>query len=59
MSENRFDTVNNENENENIDIQKIDDAVVEMPLTKGEIAKKRILAILSKIYYTKNYIPKA
>ena len=50
MSENRFDIGNNENEN--IDIQKIDDAVVEMPLTKGEIAKKRILAILKALAYT-------
>ena len=58
MSENRFDTVNNENENENIGILKNDAAseygeiALERTPTKGEIAKKRILAILKALAYT-------
>ena len=55
MSENRFDTVNNENDNENVSIPKNDvmaesgEIAVETPLTKGEIAKKRALAILKAL----------
>ena len=58
MSENRFDTVNNENENENIGIQKNDAAseygeiALERTPTKGEIAKKRVLAILKALAYS-------
>ena len=58
MSENRFDIVNNENENENIGIQKNDAAseygeiALERTPTKGEIAKKRVLAILKALAYT-------
>lgn len=60
MSENRFDTVNNENENENenVSIPKNDvmaesgEIAVETPLKKGEIAKKRVLAILKALSYT-------
>ena len=50
--------IKNENENENVSIQKNDvmaecgEIALERTPTKGEIAKKRVLAILKALAYT-------